>query len=208
MLKDYLESLKNKPVLRLDMKKSMEESLRLFESYKQEFPNLMSDVIDYTYVYVPKGWTTIVELLFEELNEIEGVKLFQVKQKFGSLRVYVSITCPLVQQEMENYVNMLIEEAVEEASKTCEFCHSCNEVTLFERGYVCRVCSSCLTMLCEYTLLSWLLNGQSETLNERQLYCLKRLRGEKLPSYFEPLWTLIKTNEGDSLETLTLKYQN
>ena len=191
MLQKYLDSIKDAPVLRVDFMGRMEDNKKFFSVCKKSFPTLLSELEDPSYVDVPVGWRFTVLQLLAKLEELKTVRLRQVKQKFGSLRVYVDVDNPIDSR----LADQLIGAATEEVSLVCEFCGSSNQVSLFEAGYVCNVCSPCTEILCSYTLVNWLLNGKSEQLNDAQLYCLKRLRGEKLPSMFDALNGLQKKLE-------------
>lgn len=68
------------------------ETLRLktlFGQFKQEFPNLYSEMTEYYMFDVPKGWVGLVRAI-SRLLETTDVKCVQVKQKFGTLRYNLS----------------------------------------------------------------------------------------------------------------------
>lgn len=68
---------------------------------------------------VGKGWLPLLEDMFEKLDKLQkeqnlDIRVVQVKEKFGGLRVYVD--------GANKDVNNIINEAVNKASKTCEKC--------------------------------------------------------------------------------------
>ncbi len=69
-------------------------------------------------VSVPHGWIALVHDLMSKLEAIGGVRVDQIKQKFGSLRVYVAYKAALHNAE----VDRLIDDAEDVASRTCEVC--------------------------------------------------------------------------------------
>lgn len=66
------------------------------------------------------GWYKILDELFAEMAKDKTVRVGQVKEKFGGLRVYV---CPM---KTDNFfvkkIFDLIDKAEAKAWKTCEFC--------------------------------------------------------------------------------------
>lgn len=65
------------------------------------------------------GWHPILEELFQKIDKLQKeqeleIKVTQVKEKFGGLRVYVD--------GATDDVYKLINEAEDKASKTCEVC--------------------------------------------------------------------------------------
>ena len=75
--------------------------------------------------FVGPGWTSILEKLDEKIADIAGedypkVKVLQVKEKFGSLRVYMDLI--ELPKDKWQQVNQVIGEAEKESLKTCEKC--------------------------------------------------------------------------------------
>jgi hypothetical protein len=177
----WMESVKDAPALRLDLYSRLESNKKFFRDSLDMYPSLLSELPNSSYLDVPIGWRSIVVSLFWTLLRYPVV-LKQVKQKFGDLKVYYKIsdnTVPdLPLDVLEKSINQEIEVAVELAAITCEFCSSMQNVTLFEVGYVCRICADCSRLLCEYNLVNWMVNGSSNELNPRQIYCLDKLRGK------------------------------
>jgi hypothetical protein len=167
MFKESLNKLKSEPCLRLDYKAELEDNKAAWHYFRTKYP-LLFEGLRSEYFYLPKGWRNLCEAAFAFLNE-QGVKLVQVKQKLGDLRLYTEDEC---EGECARLLNMA--EAL--ARGTCEFCSGTNNVGVFNAGYVCRVCEECRVVLCEYTIMNWVLNGKQEQMNEAQLYCVKELR--------------------------------
>ena len=119
------------------MKKKLEQ--KIFE----DFPNLYSPEKSETETLMcfgfecSDGWFDLIYRLSKDLNEMEdlpeGFEIIQVKEKFGSLRVY------------PNYGNEKIydriNQAEKEASETCEVCGKSGE--LREGGWMRTLCEEC-----------------------------------------------------------------
>jgi hypothetical protein len=168
MFETQLKELEKQPCMRLDYKVEQEDNRAAWHYFRSKYSSLLG-TIDPLSFHLPKGWRGLVEAAFSFLNE-NGVKVVQVKQKMGELRIYTEETCT---GECARVIRVV--EAL--AKSTCEFCSSTDRVSLFEVGYVCRTCINCKRALCEYTIMNWVLNGESEELNIAQLYCVKELRG-------------------------------
>ena len=69
------------------------------------------------------GWYPLVEKLlldFRALPQEDGmVRINQIKEKFGGLRVHVEVSGS---DDFKERVRDMIEQAEKEASRTCEFC--------------------------------------------------------------------------------------
>jgi hypothetical protein len=63
------------------------------------------------------GWYDLIEEAFEKLSQY-GTELFQVKEKFGGLRIYTEDT--LISDTED--VHEIIRVAEDKAWKTCEYC--------------------------------------------------------------------------------------
>jgi len=81
------------------------------------------------------GWYQILDDLFAKLSIFKDLKLLQVKEKFGELRIYLNYYTDEIQK--------LILEAERKSRRTCEICG--------QKGKVCRTggfimvrCSKCL----------------------------------------------------------------
>lgn len=85
------------------------------------------------------GWYNIINECIDKLNnlKIPGFKVLQVKEKFGSLRIYVVGT--------NNNVEAIINEATDRCKKTCESCGSEENVEMrySSAGWMKNLCSNC-----------------------------------------------------------------
>lgn len=64
---------------------------------------------------VPPGWETIVRKALLKLASLEeGIKILQVKEKFGALRVYY--------MPYSEHADEIIREAEQECSQACDVC--------------------------------------------------------------------------------------
>lgn len=68
-------------------------------------------------VWAPSGWVPLLADLAKELSTVEGVKLSQVKQKFGGLRVYAEHG-----SADDAQVDRIIAKFTKRAAHTCEQC--------------------------------------------------------------------------------------
>lgn len=101
------------------MQKELE--LKLVEKYPKLFQDYGGDMRETCMVWgceCGDGWYLILDELFEELSKYPEIILVQVKEKFGTLRVYT--TGVLVEHSDE--VEYHIERAYDKSSRTCEDC--------------------------------------------------------------------------------------
>jgi len=85
--------------------------------------------------YVGKGWLPLLDETFEKmLKACPEVKLAQVKEKFGGLRVYVD--------NSNEECNKIINEAEEKSFTTCEECGAGNAKRR-KGGWVQTLCNDC-----------------------------------------------------------------
>lgn len=92
---------------------------------------------------VNRGWYNLLNSLFSELEgiaklQLEGgennyIKLSQVKEKFGSLRIYT--------RNYNKQVQDIINRYEKQSGKTCESCGSHGEI--IGEGYVLCLCKKC-----------------------------------------------------------------
>ena len=85
-----------------------------------------------------EGWYLILKNLFEaisKLNPPSDFEIFQVKEKFGGLRVYTNSST----KEIE----ALIDKAEEESFNTCEVCGASAKPST-RGGWVKTICENCL----------------------------------------------------------------
>src|SRR3954471_7543941 len=97
---------------------------------------------------IDNGWFGIIERLSEKLEtlitalpkeEQTGVKVTQVKQKFGGLRFYYQIEDMPTFGIIEDPFNQAIRDAEEEASNTCEIC-GLTPAQTFGYSYIRTLC--------------------------------------------------------------------
>ena len=83
---------------------------------RESFPDLLRHAFD---VSPPPGWVPLVDRLLRRIDaalqpeDREGFQISQVKEKFGGLRVYHS---------GGDEIEAMVDEADEEAQRTCEVC--------------------------------------------------------------------------------------
>lgn len=88
------------------------------------------------------GWYPLLDRLFGDIDAIRredaltGIKVAQVKQKLGELRVYV--------QGGNNRVNDRIRQAEAEAIVSCEGCGETSPGVRSIGGYITNACDPCL----------------------------------------------------------------
>lgn len=84
------------------------------------------------------GWYDLIRELCEALNKLDLPSTFcveQIKEKFGTLRFYVT------ESTNEGYV--LIEEAQNLSAHICEYCGSIDDVKLRGGGWLKTLCRKC-----------------------------------------------------------------
>lgn len=103
------------------------------------FPAMFSECFDFS---PPAGWRGIVERLCEKLAERPNLRVSQVKEKFGGLRVYLHAAHDLPEGEPTDWANEFVRDAEKEASTTCEQCGATG-AKLRGRGWVSTLCDGC-----------------------------------------------------------------
>lgn len=83
------------------------------------------------------GWYKILAELFEQLSKYGDIVLVQVKEKFGTLRVYYMGGIDENHEEIEK----LIDEAEGKSAITCEMCGG--EGKLTGEGWLITLCNEC-----------------------------------------------------------------
>jgi hypothetical protein len=78
-------------------------------------------------------WKEIIEPLFHKLKG-SGIKFAQIKEKFGTLRIYAN--------NSEVDVFNLIKQAEAESMKVCEYCGTRENITT-EGSWVLTLCKKC-----------------------------------------------------------------
>lgn len=88
------------------------------------------------------GWYPLLDRLFNDIDvirledDLTGIKVLQVKQKLGELRVYV-------QYDNDRIIDR-IQQAAAEALETCEGCGGSSPGIRSIGGYVTNACDLCL----------------------------------------------------------------
>ena len=95
------------------MRRCNEVCLNLINKYPNHFPRPDSE--DHAGFHCPKGWSEILEQLFEDLNAVgHEFVTRQIKEKFARLTVYID----RIDEELDN----LIEKAAEKSLYVCQDC--------------------------------------------------------------------------------------
>jgi hypothetical protein len=114
------------------------------EKLMTDFPEMFSLVFEREHGIWPiafgvecgDGWFDIIYNLTKKIHEIDPtVKITQIKEKFAGLRYYITTGT----DEVWN----LIEEAENEASKTCEKCGTKENVKVRGEGWIRTTCQEC-----------------------------------------------------------------
>jgi hypothetical protein len=121
--------------------------------WQQDLKDKYSDLLEYVpYIECEAGWKDIIESLllsiyrFESSIKVENpkykpIKIIQIKQKFGCMRVYYDFVYPYAYAEV---ISDMISAAEYESLKTCELCGSKNKVrTLAKKSWLLTVCNIC-----------------------------------------------------------------
>jgi len=125
------------------MKKELEN--KLFEKYSKILPNgrnvdMRENLMCFGFS-CGDGWYNILDTLFEKICEALGeeneIIMVQVKEKFGSLRVYFDHVKG--NEEIYNKINDFISCAEYESSITCEICGKKGELKN-DTGWVSTLC--------------------------------------------------------------------
>ena len=82
---------------------------------------------------VGDGWFKIIAALSKKLAQDKRIEIYQIKEKFGRLRVYYS---PFTDE-----AEMLVKVAERLCSKTCEVCGELG--SLNKRGWLSVLCPKC-----------------------------------------------------------------
>lgn len=95
-----------------------------------------------------KGWHELLKPIFKYIekynegkDEEHRMEIFQIKEKFGGLCVYLNF--------YNDEVQKLIDIAEEEASNTCELCGSKENVGMAYEGWLTTECHNCMKKWCE-----------------------------------------------------------
>lgn len=91
--------------------------------------------------YVLNGWRSIVLKLDEDLAQIDPhYKVDQIKEKFGGLRYYVTLSDD-VTEEQRNQIYDLIDKAEARSVETCDVCGNPGEHGTTSRGWIVTRCN-------------------------------------------------------------------
>ena len=109
----------------------------------KDFPNLFTErnlskkLYGIRHCECNDGWYDVIREACEDLTKLNIPQLYlqTVKEKFGGLRIYTSISSEIIWA--------ITERAQEESFKTCEDCGSRNEVALSKGGWIRSLCSKC-----------------------------------------------------------------
>lgn len=125
------------------MKQELED--KLFKKYPKMFPkgrdvNMKENLMCFGFSH-GDGWFNILDELFTEIDKLlineNEINMVQVKEKFGSLRVYYDIIKG--EDTLYNDINNLIDKAESKSEITCEVCGKPGECRN-RIGWVSTVC--------------------------------------------------------------------
>ena len=86
---------------------------------------------------VGDGWYKLLEELVLKISEVDkerAIRVVQIKEKFGTLRFYVSWST--------EEIDKLIEEAEKKSSNTCDICGGVSKVKN-KNGWLHNICDIC-----------------------------------------------------------------
>jgi hypothetical protein len=96
-------------------------------------------------VFVGEGWRPILTRLHEQVVAlVPGYRVAQVKEKFGELRVYLTLDPDLdgnISPHVNSHIYGLLDAAEDESRRTCEDCG--NPGTQVGMGWVKTLCPGC-----------------------------------------------------------------
>jgi len=112
-----------------------------FPSLLKKFPDLFDIGGYFISCGYDKGWKDIVEEALEKiqklnkkLDECDIIKIIQIKEKFGGLRIYTNI--------YNDDAELILKDAERKAKYTCECCGSHNNVTS-KGSWIKTYCEKC-----------------------------------------------------------------
>ena len=118
------------------MKTELQE--KLFLKYSNLFDDKKESPIKYYGIECGDGWYSLLDNLLskiQELNIPEEFYVEQIKEKFGTLRFYVSYT--------DDNINTLIREAEFESEKICAICGKEGSIKKDGFGWIVCRCDEC-----------------------------------------------------------------
>jgi len=90
--------------------------------------------------YVMTGWRDIILRLDEQIAEIDpDYKVDQIKEKFGGLRYYVTLSKGIT-DDQQNQIWKLIEDAEALSYKTCDVCGKPGKCDVQNRMWMATRC--------------------------------------------------------------------
>ena len=120
---------------------------QMFDRFERFFPKGRDVNVEYSLMYFGfshgNGWYSLIYNLFAEIEKIAGdkykIEVLQVKQKFGALRVYISVP----DKKMNKLVTRLILDAEKLSMRTCEGCGKDGNSVRTNRGLILTLCEKC-----------------------------------------------------------------
>lgn len=90
--------------------------------------------------HIPLGWTAIVFDALEQLTEsCTGIKILQIKEKLGGLRIYYSVP-----QGYSEKANDIITKATKECAEHCQLCGCSGQVQYRNlQSWILNACNVC-----------------------------------------------------------------
>lgn len=111
---------------------------------------LMPDIrVEAAVNLVGKGWTPLVLKFYEAIKENPLIRVNQIKEKFGGLRIYFDHVCSDINAEnpkcTHNFDALyeLTDRLSEQSYKTCERCGAPGELRT-NRPWVRTLCNECI----------------------------------------------------------------
>ena len=119
---------------------SPENGLKLTSIYPELFSNLHCSVpFALFYFECHDGWFELLKECITKIKEVcerdkLNIKVDQIKEKYGTLRFYVS--------EYTDAINDIVDEAERKSSETCEMCGSLGEIR--KLPWITTLCDVCM----------------------------------------------------------------
>ena len=107
----------------------------MYTKFKEKYPDLILDENDNQFISFGcgMGWGDIIDTMLKRLQP-HGVKIIQLKEKFGYLRVYLN--------KDNKETDEIVRIAELDSSKTCEYCGSTEGVST-EGSWLKTLCRHC-----------------------------------------------------------------
>lgn len=122
----------------------------------EELKTKFKDILKGCYIGCGKGWSGILYDMFstikKRLEEEEDAPLYfgftQIKEKFGTLRIYYEIHWEEINDtESRRKTCNIIEKAIDQAEilseKTCELCGKPGYIEDYSKGWLVCMCDEC-----------------------------------------------------------------